>query len=417
MGACCSHHIRRRRNSESDLDDYEREEDNVVSFGDFGARVRLRGFSGFVSMYSQQGQKGVNQDTMTVWEDFTGEGDMIFCGVFDGHGPLGHRIGQYVRDVLPSKLSETIKMAQQKVDKYNDVSDNNEDNEHKSLALWESCFHKSFDETDEDIARDINIDCFCSGSTAVTVIKQRDQLIIGNLGDSRAVLCTRGDKDNLIPVQLTVDLKPNLPREASRIFSCEGRVFAAEEEPDVYRIWMADDDCPGLAMSRAFGDFCLKDYGLISTPDVFYRKLTQKDEFVVLATDGIWDVLNNTEVINIVASAPKRSIAAKMLVKHAVRAWACKYPNARVDDCAVVCLFLKDEPHVDSTAGNQRGEKKNHSHGDEDIESGEITPDAVEEWQAMEGLTRANSVSKIPRLARDMSRRNSTRHHEGARIY
>ena len=69
--------------------------------------------------------------------------------------------------------------------------------------------------------------------------------------------------------------------------NCEGRVFAAEEEPDVCRIWMPDDDCPGLAMSRSFGDFCLKDYGLISVPDVFYRKLTKQDEFVVLATDGV----------------------------------------------------------------------------------------------------------------------------------
>lgn len=75
--------------------------------------------------------------------------------------------------------------------------------------------------------------------------------------------------------------------EASRILNCEGRVFAAEEEPDVYRLWMPDDDCPGLAMSRAFGDFCLKDYGLIAAPDVFYRKLTKQDEFVVLATDGV----------------------------------------------------------------------------------------------------------------------------------
>ena len=50
---------------------------------------------------------------------------------------------------------------------------------------------------------------------------------------------------------------------------------------------MPDEDCPGLAMARAFGDFCLKDYGLISTPEVFYRRLTDKDEFVVLATDGV----------------------------------------------------------------------------------------------------------------------------------
>lgn len=50
---------------------------------------------------------------------------------------------------------------------------------------------------------------------------------------------------------------------------------------------MPEENCPGLAMARAFGDFCLKDYGLISTPDISYRKLTPHDEFVVLATDGV----------------------------------------------------------------------------------------------------------------------------------
>lgn len=75
--------------------------------------------------------------------------------------------------------------------------------------------------------------------------------------------------------------------ECERIWSCKGRVMALEEEPSVYRVWMPDQDCPGLAMSRAFGDFCLKDYGLIAVPEVFYRKLTEKDEFMVLASDGV----------------------------------------------------------------------------------------------------------------------------------
>lgn len=63
--------------------------------------------------------------------------------------------------------------------------------------------------------------------------------------------------------------------------------MAMEEEPNIYRVWMPDQDCPGLAMARAFGDFCLKDFGLISVPEVYYRKLTEKDEFIVLASDGV----------------------------------------------------------------------------------------------------------------------------------
>jgi hypothetical protein len=75
--------------------------------------------------------------------------------------------------------------------------------------------------------------------------------------------------------------------EAERILKCKGRVFALEDEPEVARVWLPYDDAPGLAMARAFGDFCLKDYGLIAVPDVTHRKVVPEDEFIVLATDGV----------------------------------------------------------------------------------------------------------------------------------
>jgi serine/threonine protein phosphatase PrpC len=40
-------------------------------------------------------------------------------------------------------------------------------------------------------------------------------------------------------------------------------------------------------MARAFGDFCLKEYGIISMPEVSCHCITEKDEFIVLATDGV----------------------------------------------------------------------------------------------------------------------------------
>lgn len=60
-----------------------------------------------------------------------------------------------------------------------------------------------------------------------------------------------------------------------------------QDEPEVARVWLPNSDSPGLAMARAFGDFCLKDYGLISVPDISYHHLTGKDEFIVLAMDGV----------------------------------------------------------------------------------------------------------------------------------
>lgn len=58
----------------------------------------------------------------------------------------------------------------------------------------------------------------------------------------------------------------------------------------------------------------------------------------------MWDVLSNKEAVDIVSSAPGRGTAARALVDCATRAWRLKYPTSKNDDCAVVCLFLENVP-------------------------------------------------------------------------
>ncbi|XP_052207836.1 probable protein phosphatase 2C 66 isoform X4 [Diospyros lotus] len=312
---------------------------------------------------------------------------------------------------------------------------------------------KAFKLMDKELRFHPIIDCYCSGTTAVTLVKQGQDLIIGNVGDSRAVLATRDKEDALTAEQLTIDLKPNLPREAARIQQYKGRVFALQDEPEVARVWLPNSDSPGLAMARAFGDFCLKDFGLISVPDVYYHQLTEKDEFIVLASDGVWDVLSNKEAVDVVASAPTRATAARALVDCATRAWRLKYPTSKIDDCAVVCLFLEHVPAAaeaeaeaapaeaaavsrisvingDLRSSDNGGISASHVSVTERStttlnDSGEIVPvpDSTEEkhpqsglgqskrslaeclsnaedeeWSALEGITRVNSLLSIPRF-------------------
>lgn len=75
--------------------------------------------------------------------------------------------------------------------------------------------------------------------------------------------------------------------EAERIKRFKGRIFSLEDEPGVSRVWVPNEDAPGIAMARAFGDFCLKKYGVISTPEFSHRILMERDRFIVLASDGV----------------------------------------------------------------------------------------------------------------------------------
>ncbi|GAB2277180.1 Probable protein phosphatase 2C 33 [Dionaea muscipula] len=429
-------------------------------------RLFFNGATEFASLFTQQGKKGTNQDAMIVWENFGSRNDTIFCGVFDGHGPYGHMVAKRVRDSLPLKLSsqwevngkgeevlrerslnsgginsEDVSFASAEEESRASIDLQETDKHPEHFQMLKESFLKAFKVMDRELRVHESIDCFCSGTTAVALIKQGQHLIIGNVGDSRAVLGTRDEDDFLIAVQLTVDLKPNLPAEAERIKKCRGRVFSLQDEPEVARVWLPNNDSPGLAMARALGDFCLKDFGLISVPDMSYRRLNEKDEFVVLATDGIWDVLSNKEVVDIVASAPTRSTAARALVEIAVRAWRMKYPTSKIDDCAVVCLFLdsskngittsassyarENEPAVEPAAGVVKDKedlagptklKLDHVQSAnaktvKDILSGGNPEEPLIEpgidWSALEGVTRVNTLLNLPRFVPGKSPRET----------
>ncbi|KAK1293065.1 putative protein phosphatase 2C 34 [Acorus calamus] len=148
--------------------------------------------------------------------------------------------------------------------------------------------------------------------------------------------CTAVDKE----LKRHCGLDSFYSEEAERIIQSNGRVFCLHDEPGLQRLWLPDGETPGLAMSRAFGDYCVKDYGLISEPEVTRRSISHRDKFLVLATDGLWDVISNEEAVQIVASAPDRRKAAKRLVECANRAWKRKRRGIAVDDCSAVCLFF-----------------------------------------------------------------------------
>ncbi|GER26307.1 phosphatase 2C family protein [Striga asiatica] len=402
---------------------------NLQRLASASNRIFTNGRTSSSCIYTQQGRKGINQDAMIVWEDFMEDG-VSFCGVFDGHGPHGHLVARKVRDTLPLKLSSFLNSSESKRngsgvnccngDVKLDVVDPTKDTseEEKVESMWREAFLKSYKAMDKELKSHPNLDCFCSGSTAVTVVKQGSNLFMGNIGDSRAILGSKDGNDSMVATQLTVDLKPDLPKEAERIKRCKGRVFALQDEPEVPRVWLPFDDAPGLAMARAFGDFCLKEYGVISIPEFSHRTLTDQDKFIVLASDGVWDVLSNEEVVEIVCSAPTRSSAARVVVESAAREWRSKYPTSKMDDCAVVCFFLDGK--TTDTAAESEFEEQSFAGGFSSADDGQHSEPCLarnytvrssseekheeQSWSGLEGVTRVNSLVQLPRFSEERTR-------------
>jgi protein phosphatase 2C family protein 2/3 len=121
----------------------------------------------------------------------------------------------------------------------------------------------------------------------------------GNAGDSRAFASVRGRVQNL-----SIDHKPTNEKERQRIEAAGGRVRQNRVEGN-------------LALSRALGDFEFKENKeksaeeqmITAYPDVDVRELTADHEFVVLACDGIWDVLSNEKVLEFVRTRIAKKIS------------------------------------------------------------------------------------------------------------
>ncbi|XVF25178.1 hypothetical protein REPUB_Repub13aG0191000 [Reevesia pubescens] len=218
--------------------------------------------------------------------DLTGH----FFGVYDGHG--GSQVANYCRDRIHVALAEEI----------GNIKDNLCDGTsmERRQEQWEktftSCFLKVDDEIGGKVSRGMiggNEDASNAsfepvapetvGSTAVVALVCSSHIVVANCGDSRAVLC-RGKE----AMALSVDQKPNRDDEYARIEASGGKVIQ----------WNGHRVFGVLAMSRSIGDRYLKPW-IIPEPEVMFIPRAREDECLILASDGLWDVVSNEEACEV----------------------------------------------------------------------------------------------------------------------
>ena len=144
---------------------------------------------------------------------------------------------------------------------------------------------------------------------------------------------------------LSRDHKPDDEDEYKRIIEANGRVDKMRgedgEQIGPYRVWLKDENVPGLAMSRSIGDKVAAQVGVISEPEIFEKSLTEEDKFMVIASDGIWEFLENEKVVELVVpfwETNNPEGACQKLIEMAVQFWETE--DEVIDDITVIVVFL-----------------------------------------------------------------------------
>lgn len=187
-----------------------------------------------------------------------------------------------------------------------------------------------------------------SGSTGVFALLNETDLYVGNVGDSRIIASINGKAK-----PLSFDHKPFEENEKRRIYKAGSFVRNNRVRGQ-------------LAVSRAFGDFEYKCNASISPryqevtayPDIFKHKIEHNWEFIFLACDGIWDVLTNQQVVDMVVQRIANKVEPKdicekimdicLTSQESVRrlpipvGWGAGYDNMT----AILVCFLHNQPFL-----------------------------------------------------------------------
>lgn len=278
-----------------------------------------------------------------------------FFAVYDGHG--GSKVSQYAGMHLHKLIVTSSAYAEGKIE---------EGIKEGFLAIDDKM--KSDDEMKDDV----------SGATAVIVIIKDNKLFCGNVGDSRAVACVSGHAR-----PLSFDHKPANDDESKRISAAGG--------------WVEFNRVNGnLALSRALGDFAFKcneeksakEQIVTAYPDVTVEELTPDHEFVVLACDGIWDVMSNQEVVDFcrtrLAAGHEPEEICEELLSHCL-APDCQMGGIGCDNMTVVLVcLLQDQSYSSFKLRCAKPAKMSEINVDDDFVTPEVSPVKREAFAACE---------------------------------
>mmetsp|Transcript_100455 Transcript_100455/g.324183 ORF Transcript_100455/g.324183 Transcript_100455/m.324183 type:complete len:386 (-) Transcript_100455:299-1456(-) len=237
-----------------------------------------------------QGWRDSMEDAHLAIPHLHGWRDTAVFGVMDGHG--GEQVARFCEQHLPQELArrgnQDVPVALTSAFHQMDVLLADPRSLHELRALSRMPKGAASPPPHPDLV----------GCTAIVCCVRRDTITVANAGDCRAVLCRRGRA-----VDMSEDHKPNLPAEAARIQRAGGCVLP--QRLPLGNLYRVNGD---LSLSRAIGDLRYKQNPRLGpqeqivscTPDVRTFGRQPDDEFMIVACDGVWDVMSSQQAVDYV---------------------------------------------------------------------------------------------------------------------
>ena len=276
-----------------------------------------------------------NQDNYFIYKNFMNKKKYIYMSVCDGHGVEGHFVSDFIKEILPYDMSENLKF-------FNILTDNEKEKEKIFDVIKET-----FINANEKLVSNEEINSLFSGSTCVSVIYTPEKLIVPNIGDSRAVLGRLINKETneYKAIELSRDHKPTEKDEEKRILENDGRIQPFIEDGEFVgpqRVWIKEDEVPGLAMTRSFGDRMAATVGVISEPEIKEYIFNPNDKFMIIASDGIWEFISSQECINIIKEFYNNNDikgCCEFLYQESSKRWLKE--EEVIDDTTMIIVFFE----------------------------------------------------------------------------
>jgi len=288
--------------------------DNNDIPGKVGSRLK-RNAKLPIGAFATSGRRGADkmEDRHSVLHAYAGgvAQSVSVCTVFDGHG--GPACAHFANSAIGPALLEALSKKPFPTE-----------NERKQAAIH------AFVDADATFRSSSHTDKSGCTALAAAIWHAADMklgLILANAGDCRAVLCRRvNGKDEAI--RLTQDHNAASASEQLRIEQCGGKIMMTRDGKARVQ--------GHIQVTRALGDAAMKPFGVCADPEVFEYSLdpTNGDEFLILATDGVWDTLSDQQAVNSVRNTAKEcGLAAKRIGGDALA-------RGSTDNISVIVIFL-----------------------------------------------------------------------------